>query len=67
MHDTDLEITYKEGIENEVLNKITDKIDNTLTTKVLNPFSDLIGDTCIEYYVVHEEGEVEVDDAVHLK
>ena len=51
MHDTDLEITYKEEIESEVLNKITNKIDNTLTTKVLNPFSDLIGDTCIEYYI----------------
>jgi Ca2+-transporting ATPase len=59
MHDTDLEITYKEGIENEVLNKITDKIDNTLTTKVLNPFRYLIGESELAYYQVSESGQIE--------
>lgn len=59
MHDTDIEITYKEGIENEVLNKITDKIDNSLTTNVLNPFRYLIGETELTYYQVSESGEIE--------
>lgn len=59
MHDTDLEITYKEGIENEVLNKITDKIDNTLATNVLNPFRYLIGESELTYYQVSESGQIE--------
>lgn len=58
MHDTDIEITYKEGIENEVLDKITDKIDNSLTTKVLNPFRYLIGKSGLTYYQVHESGPI---------
>lgn len=59
MHDTDLEITYKEGIENEVLNKISDKIDNLLTTKVLNPFRYLIGESKLTYYQVKESDQIE--------
>ncbi len=59
MHDTDIEITYKEGIENEVLDKITEKIDSTLTTKVLNPFRYLIGESELTYYQVSESGQIE--------
>lgn len=58
MHDTDIEITYKAGIENDALNKITDEIDNSLTTNVLNPFRYLIGESELTYYQVHESGPI---------
>lgn len=59
MHDTDFEITYKEGIDSEVLNKITKKIDNALTTNVLNPFRYLIGESELTYYQVSESGQID--------
>jgi hypothetical protein len=61
-HDTDINVTFKKELSNDVIDVIIEEINKTFTTKFINPFSDLIGDTCIEYYVVHEEGEVEVDD-----
>jgi hypothetical protein len=40
---------------------VSDKIDKIFTADFINPFSNLIGDTRIEYYVVHENGEVETE------
>ena len=62
MHDTDINVTFKKGLSEDVMDIIADEIDKTFTANFINPFSDLIGDTRIEYYVVHENGEVEVDD-----
>lgn len=50
-HDTDINVTFKKGLSDDVMNMITKKIDKTFTTNFINPFSDLIGDTCIEYYI----------------
>lgn len=65
MHDTDINITFKKGLSEEVMDVIADKIDKTFTADFINPFSDLIGDSRIEYYVVHENNEVEVDDGTY--
>lgn len=65
MHDTDINVTFKKGLSDDVMDVITEKIDKTFTADFINPFSDLIGDSRIEYYVVHEDGEVEVEDGTY--
>lgn len=64
MHDTDINVTFKKGLSDDEMDMISDKIDKTFTADFINPFSKLIGDTHIEYYVVHEDGEIEVEPEV---
>jgi hypothetical protein len=61
MHDTDIYVTFKKGLSDDEMDIVSDKIDKIFTADFINPFSNLIGDTRIEYYVVHENGEVETE------
>lgn len=58
MHDTDINVTFKKDILGSIIDEIISKIEKQFNSDFINPFSKLIGHSSIEYYIIHEDGEV---------
>lgn len=50
-NDTNINITFKNGLSEDEMDMVYEKINKKFTSKFINPFSKLIGYTDIEYYI----------------